>query len=120
MTPHTPSQTHEWWKDKTDPAELSAYVRSYRSSQREKFASGWRRNVMLGVLAVSVPVLIRMLAERAGAPVMAAAELGWSVDFLEAQAFAYLAARSRRGLPLSFPETTGVPKPMPGGVLAPA
>ena len=61
MTPHTPSQTHEWWKDKTDPAELSAYVRSYRSSQREKFASGWRRNVMLGVLAVSVPVLIRML-----------------------------------------------------------
>jgi anhydro-N-acetylmuramic acid kinase len=39
-------------------------------------------------------------------------------DFVEAQAFAYLAARSVAGLPLSLPETTGVPYPMPGGVLA--
>ncbi len=31
---------------------------------------------------------------------------------------AYLAARSVAGLPLSLPETTGVPHPMPGGVLA--
>jgi hypothetical protein len=61
MTSHAPSQTHEWWKDKTNPAELSAFVRSCRSSQREQFALGWRRNVMLGVLAVSVPVLVRML-----------------------------------------------------------
>lgn len=61
MSSPAPSQTHEWWKDKTDPAELSAFVRSYRSSQREQFAVGWRRNVMLGVLAVSVPVLVRVL-----------------------------------------------------------
>ena len=27
-------------------------------------------------------------------------------------------ARSVAGLPLSFPETTGVPRPMPGGVVA--
>jgi 1,6-anhydro-N-acetylmuramate kinase len=27
--------------------------------------------------------------------------------------------RSRRGLPLSLPTTTGVPKPMPGGVFWP-
>jgi anhydro-N-acetylmuramic acid kinase len=50
--------------------------------------------------------------------VVTAADLGWSVDFLEAQAFAYLAARSLAGLPLSYPQTTGVPRPMPGGVLA--
>src|SRR6266436_6751027 len=37
---------------------------------------------------------------------------------LEAQGFAYLAVRSLNGLPLSFPGTTGVPRPMPGGVLA--
>jgi anhydro-N-acetylmuramic acid kinase len=64
------------------------------------------------------PVILRMLAEAAGVPVTTAAELGWSVDFLEAEAFAFLAARTLAGLPLSYPETTGVPRPMPGGVIA--
>ena len=43
--------------------------------------------------------------------------VGWDGDALEAQAFAFLAVRSLRGLPLSLPGTTGVPRPMPGGVL---
>jgi anhydro-N-acetylmuramic acid kinase len=65
------------------------------------------------------PVLMRMLAERvAPAHVKTADAVGWSADSLEAQAFAYLAVRSLNGLPLSFPTTTGVPYPMPGGVLA--
>jgi len=64
------------------------------------------------------PVLLQMLAEATGAKVRRAADLGWDGDFVEAQAFAYLAARSVSGLPLSLPETTGVPYPMPGGVLA--
>ena len=64
------------------------------------------------------PVLLRMLAEATGAEVNRAKDLGWDGDFVEAQAFAYLAARSVAGLPLSLPETTGVPYPMPGGVLA--
>jgi anhydro-N-acetylmuramic acid kinase len=59
-----------------------------------------------------------MLAEAAAAPVVVAADLGWSADFLEAQAFAFLAARSLAGLPLSYPETTGVPRPLTGGVVA--
>lgn len=61
MKPAAPSQPHEWWKDKTDPAELSAFVKSYRSGQHEHFVAGWRRNVMLGILAVAVPVLIRLV-----------------------------------------------------------
>jgi anhydro-N-acetylmuramic acid kinase len=44
--------------------------------------------------------------------------IGWSAEFLEAQAFAYLAVRSLKGLPLTFPGTTGVPAPTTGGVLA--
>jgi anhydro-N-acetylmuramic acid kinase len=65
------------------------------------------------------PTLMRMLEERlAPARVETADAVGWSADALEAQAFAYLAVRSLRGLPLSFPGTTGVPRPMPGGVLA--
>jgi anhydro-N-acetylmuramic acid kinase len=46
--------------------------------------------------------------------------VGWRGDALEAEAFAYLAVRSVKGLPLSVPTTTGVPEPMHGGVLHPA
>ena len=38
-------------------------------------------------------------------------------DFIESQAFAYLAIRSYLKLPISFPETTGCKKPCKGGVL---
>jgi anhydro-N-acetylmuramic acid kinase len=60
-----------------------------------------------------------MLKERlAGARVETADQVGWSIDALEAQAFAFLAVRSLKSLPLTFPTTTGAPKPMQGGVLA--
>jgi len=42
--------------------------------------------------------------------------VGWNGDVLEAQAFAYLAVRSLKKLPISFPNTTGVPRPTVGGV----
>jgi len=42
---------------------------------------------------------------------------GWNADAIEAQAFAYLAARSLTGLPITFPGTTGIAEPMTGGVL---
>lgn len=61
------------------------------------------------------PTLMRMIAERAGAPVLTAEDAGWRGDAIEAEAFAYLAARTKRGLPISFPGTTGVTAPMTGG-----
>jgi anhydro-N-acetylmuramic acid kinase len=65
------------------------------------------------------PTLMRMLAEwLAPAQVDSAHAVGWSIDSLEAQAFAYLAVRSLRGLPLTFPGTTCAPRPLTGGVLA--
>jgi anhydro-N-acetylmuramic acid kinase len=64
------------------------------------------------------PTLMRMLAERlAPARVETADQVGWSTDLLEAQAFAFLAVRTLKGLPISFPTTTGAPRPMTGGVL---
>ncbi|MGL4263027.1 MAG: anhydro-N-acetylmuramic acid kinase, partial [Afipia sp.] len=39
-------------------------------------------------------------------------------DAIEAQAFGYMAVRSLKGLPLTFPGTTGVAAPLTGGVLA--
>ena len=59
--------------------------------------------------------LKEMLADRLRAPVEAVESVGWDGDALEAQAFAYLAVRSRLGLPLSLPTTTGVSTPVTGG-----
>jgi anhydro-N-acetylmuramic acid kinase len=65
------------------------------------------------------PTMMRMLAERVRlAQVERAADLGWAGDVIEAQAFGFLAVRSLKGLPLTFPATTGVPVPLTGGVLA--
>jgi anhydro-N-acetylmuramic acid kinase len=61
--------------------------------------------------------LMQMLRDRLGAPVDPVEAVGWRGDAMEAEAFAYLAVRSRLGLPLSLPGTTGVPRPMPGGTL---
>ena len=44
-------------------------------------------------------------------------EYGVDGDFVESQAFAYLAIRSYLKLPISFPKTTGVDKPCTGGVI---
>ncbi len=65
------------------------------------------------------PTLMRMLSERlAPARVETADAIGWSSQAIEAQAFAYLAVRTLNGMPITFPQTTGAPKPMPGGVIA--
>ena len=63
--------------------------------------------------------MLRMLREcLEPATVRAADTLGWASDAIEAQAFGFLAARGLKGLPLSYPATTGVPFPMTGGMIA--
>lgn len=61
------------------------------------------------------PALLGGLGSALNVPVEPVEVVGWDGDALEAQCFGFLAARSARGLPLSFPSTTGVPKAMPGG-----
>lgn len=61
--------------------------------------------------------LMAMLKDVLGVPVEPVEVVGWDGDALEAQAFAYLAVRSLRGLPLSLPTTTGVAEPTTGGAL---
>jgi anhydro-N-acetylmuramic acid kinase len=54
------------------------------------------------------------------AQVETADAIGWSVDALEAQAFGYLAVRTLKGLPITFPSTTGAPRPLVGGLVVSA
>ncbi len=64
------------------------------------------------------PALMEAIRQRLPLPVLTAEEVDWRGDSIEAEAFAYLAARALLGLPISFPGTTGVAAPMSGGRLA--
>ncbi len=61
------------------------------------------------------PAIMAALKAEFNVPVDAVEAVGWDGDALEAQAFAYLAVRSLRRLPLTYPETTGGPAPSLGG-----
>jgi anhydro-N-acetylmuramic acid kinase len=97
-------------------ATLTAFTAASIARAREHFpepATSWivmgggRRN----------PKLMEELRARINAEVLSAEDAGWRGDFVEAEAFAYLAVRSVKGLPLSLPTTTGVAQPVTGGRL---
>lgn len=61
------------------------------------------------------PAIMKMLRERIGVDAIPAEAVGWRGDAIEAECFGFLAARTIRNLPISFPTTTGAPRPMTGG-----
>ncbi len=61
---------------------------------------------------------MRLLNYHLRTEITTADAIGWSSAYLEAQAFAFLAVRSLKGLPITFPSTTGVREPIGGGSLA--
>ena len=90
-------------------AAVAAAVSYFPVPPREWLVSGGGRHN---------PAVMAALTRRLGGPPVRPVEtVGWDGDALEAQAFAYLAARSVRGLPLSLPTTTGAPHPVRGGRL---
>ena len=86
-------------------AATVAATRLPAAPRRWLVTGGGRRNpAIMAALAASLP-----------APVEPVEAVGWDGDALEAQCFAFLAARVARRLPLSFPATTGAPAPLAGG-----
>jgi anhydro-N-acetylmuramic acid kinase len=63
-------------------------------------------------------VVADMKTAAGDAEIVLAEEAGLAGDFTEAEAWAFLAIRSRRGLPLTWPTTTGCREPATGGILA--
>lgn len=64
------------------------------------------------------PLIMEMLGTRASVKAVPAEAVGWRGDAIEAECFAFLAVRVLRGMPISFPTTTGAPHPLTGGRLA--
>ena len=62
-------------------------------------------------------LLLKSIEEKINIPINLIDDFGIDGDFVESQAFAYLAIRSYLKLPISFPETTGCSKLCTGGVL---
>jgi anhydro-N-acetylmuramic acid kinase len=62
--------------------------------------------------------IMEAIRTRARVMPVVAEQVGWRGDAIEAECFAYLAVRTVRGLPISFPLTTGVKQPLSGGRVA--
>ncbi len=95
-------------------ATLTAFTAAAIARAREHFPEPATTWIVMGGGRLN-PKLMDELRARVNAPVLSAEDASWRGDFIEAEAFAYLAARSRKGLPLSLPTTTGVAEPMSGG-----
>lgn len=68
---------------------------------------GGRRNpALMDALKANLPMKVEPVES-----------VGWDGDALEAQAFAFLAVRSLRGLPLTVPATTGARRAVTGGAV---
>lgn len=98
-------------------ATLAAFTATSAARAREHFpeepklwviCGGGRRN----------RTLMSMIASQVESAVAPAEAAGFDGDAVEAEAWAYMAVRSLKGLPITFPGTTGVSAPLTGGVLA--
>ena len=101
-------------------ASLTAFTAGAVARAREHFPDGLRLPGQTRWLVTGGgrhnPSLMGALRDALGEPGLAPIEeIGWDGDALEAHAFAYLAARSRAGLALTLPSTTGVKRPTTGG-----
>lgn len=62
--------------------------------------------------------LVREIGQRSNVETLLAEEVGWNGDAVEAECFAYLGVRALRGLPISYPSTTGARSAITGGVIS--
>jgi anhydro-N-acetylmuramic acid kinase len=63
--------------------------------------------------------MMELLGKALGGRLVMAEQCGFDGDAIEAQAFAYLAVRALGRMPISYPGTTGVSKPLTGGIVSP-
>jgi anhydro-N-acetylmuramic acid kinase len=101
-------------------ATLTAFTAAALARAGEHFPEKPRRWIVSGGGRHN-PALMNELKKRVAGvgdiDVLTAEEVGWRGSYIEAEGFAYLAMRSVKGLALSLPSTTGVPKPTSGGRL---
>ena len=104
------------YSEKDGAAILTAFTAASVARAAAHFPAPVHRWLITGGGRLN-PALMAELSRRLDVPVQPVEAAGWDGDALEAQAFAYMAARSLAGLPLSFPSSTGTRVPTSGGRL---
>jgi len=105
---------------KTSPADGAATLTAFTAQATRtalKFLPELPSQVLVCGGGRKNATLMKTLQAELKIPVMPVESVGWNGDAMEAQLFAFLAVRSRYGLPISFPTTTGVSTPTTGGRL---
>ena len=116
---HTLARAVDRLSDADGAATLAAFTVEATAAAARFFAAPASRWLVTGGGRRN-HTLMAALRTRLGAPVDPIEAIGCDGDALEAHCFAYLAIRSRRGLPLSLPTTTGAPQAISGGAFWPA
>jgi len=116
---HAAARAVERLSDVDGAATLAAFTIEATAAAARHFASAPTRWLVCGGGRLN-PTLMKGLAARLAARVEPIEAIGFDGDVVEAQCFAYLALRSRAGLPISLPTTTGAPRPLTGGAYWPA
>ena len=96
-------------------ATLIEYTSKILQKRLRKFYGGSEDNIIISGGGRKNKFLVKKIKEKINVPLNLIDNYGINGDFVESQAFAYLAIRSFLNLPISFPETTGVIKPCIGG-----
>ena len=98
-------------------ANLTEYTSEILQRQLKIFIKDLNVNILVAGGGRKNKFLIKSIEEKINIPLKLIDDFEIDGDFVESQAFAYLAIRSYRKLPISFPETTGCIKPSIGGVI---
>lgn len=104
--------------DKLNLADGAATLTAFSACSIGKAAFHFPRQPQLWVVCGGGrrnKTLMSMLAAEVATAVVPAEAIGFNGDIVEAEAWAYLAVRVGKGLPLSHPGTTGVGEPTTGG-----
>ncbi len=88
--------------------EFTAEICSKKITTNKVYVCGGGRNNLY---------LLEKIKNKTGCKIEPIDKLNIEGDFVESQAFAYLAVRSFLKKPITFPETTGCSKPLTGGIL---
>jgi anhydro-N-acetylmuramic acid kinase len=116
---HAAARQVERLSDADGAATLAAFTVEATAAAARPFALAPKRWLICGGGRLN-PTLMSGLAARLATSVEPIEAIGFNGDVVEAQCFAYLALRSRAGLPISLPTTTGAPRPLTGGRFSPA
>tara|TARA_B100000700_G_scaffold316407_1_gene405911 strand:- start:758 stop:1828 length:1071 start_codon:yes stop_codon:yes gene_type:complete len=96
-------------------ATITEYTAEILKESLQIYLVEKKENILISGGGRKNSFLVKTIQEKIKIPIKTVDDFGIDGDYVESQAFAYLAIRSYLKLPISFPETTGCKGPCTGG-----